>query len=141
MISIPNWLKRRTAQSELDAAPCTAQRGGSPQERAQQALEALQQGWERAAALPQGAGAGRSPAVGGARALAFEFRRALLSQCDLLGWAIPSGWVCAVYPTFCEAQGIEWAPPHRDFARELGKLMPRKRDFRRPRPTCTRYHV
>jgi hypothetical protein len=133
-----NWLKRRTPQSEPESAPGVAQCEGSPLERAAQALNSLQETWEQAAATaPHGAGC--SPVVGDPRALAFEFRRALLSQRDLLGWGIPSNWVRAAYPISCQAQGIEWAPPYKDFAPELGKLMPRKRDFSRPR-TCTRYH-
>jgi hypothetical protein len=64
--------------------------------------------------------------------LAIEFRRALYACPELIGMGLSSGWVREHYPLLCRSFGIRWPPPYKDFARELARLLPRKRRDRRP---------
>jgi hypothetical protein len=43
-----------------------------------------------------------------------------------------SKWIERVYPAYCGALGLAWAPPFRDFARALKREMPKRRYFHEP---------
>jgi hypothetical protein len=62
-----------------------------------------------------------------AKELAIEFRRTLQAQPDLVGRRLRSEWIELRYPLFYRSLGVTWAPPYKDFAKELAQLMPRKR--------------
>jgi hypothetical protein len=47
----------------------------------------------------------------------------------LVGFGVSSDWVRTTYPVFCQAAKVRFAPPYKDFARELGLAMPRKRTW------------
>ena len=59
--------------------------------------------------------------------LAGAFARFLKSQPELVGFGIDSSWVKANYPLFCRWQGATNVPPHRVFAGELKRFLPRRR--------------
>ena len=56
-----------------------------------------------------------------------EFWRSLREQDSLVGLRLPSQWIEERYPIFCKAQGLSKAPPFKDFARELKRVMPKHR--------------
>ena len=62
-----------------------------------------------------------------AKELAIEFRRALQAHPDLIGKRLRSRWIEWRYPLFCDSLALSWAPPFKDFAKELALLMPKKR--------------
>jgi hypothetical protein len=45
----------------------------------------------------------------------------------LIDMGLSSGWVREHYPLLCSSFGIRWPPLYKDFARELARLLPRKR--------------
>ena len=118
-------------------AETDAQCAATPVQRATEAFEVVKQAWRRAVEAPQH---GEPRWSVNAKDLALTFRRCLQAQPDLIGWTIPKQWVQEAYPLLCEAEGVGWPPPYKDFAKELKWLMPRRRDFKQ-RPTCTRYLV
>ena len=99
--------------------------GDAAVRRAEETLRALELTWMQAADAPHG-GAQR-PWRRTPRDLAFQFMRGLQSHTVLVGMAIHRGWIQRCYENFCEAQGVTWPPPYKDFARELARLMPRSR--------------
>jgi hypothetical protein len=107
-------------------------------ERAASAGAALVEAWEKTA---DGAAQPRGRMT--AEELATEFRRALQACPELIGIGIPSEWIRQVYPTFCQALGLIWAPPFKDFAHALSFQMPRRRgdERRKGGKTVTRYFV
>ena len=64
-----------------------------------------------------------------AREVAERFVVALSRQ-RIIGCTIRSAWVRESYGTFCRSFGLSDPPPYKDFARELGLLIPRKRSER-----------
>jgi hypothetical protein len=83
-----------------------------------------------------------------AKELAREFHRQLRGQPDLAGCVVHQPWVEEYYPVFCDWLRVTSAPPYRDFARELARIMRRERkDNRRGRgpdrvgDTCTVYCI
>ena len=91
---------------------------------AERALDELEQAWRQKAetAAPDDAWHGD-----GAKKLARKFRSELQARADLIDMGISSSWILPRYPLFCEALGVPWPPPYKDFAKELAALMPRKR--------------
>ena len=89
--------------------------------RAQSVLAALAEGWRRTAQSK------RSLGDWNARDVAHEFWRYLREQDGLVGLRLPSRWIKERYPIFCKAQGLSKPPPFKDFARELKRVMPKKR--------------
>jgi hypothetical protein len=59
--------------------------------------------------------------------LASLFLRCVQSRPCLIGMPIHRQWIQESYEDFCEAEGVTRPPPFKDFARELARLMPRKR--------------
>jgi hypothetical protein len=84
-------------------------------------LAALSEGWWRAAQHK------RSPRYCCAQEAAHEFWRCLRTQQSLEGLRLPSQWIENQYPIFCKAGGLTKAPPFKDFARELKRIMPKSR--------------
>ena len=124
----------------IGAPHCGADHGspdrGETLERADAALAALARTWSDTVALSRPTSA---------KEIARAFHRCLSAQPDLVGLCVPSEWIRAHYPIFCKWLGLNWAPPYKDFARELAFLMPRERqetwrDGRRVR-TRTIYFV
>lgn len=99
--------------------------GNAAVQRAAETLRALELTWMQAADAPH-SGAQR-PWRRSPRDLAFQFMRGLQSHTVLVGMVIHRGWIQRCYEDFCEAQGVMWPPPYKDFARELARLMPRTR--------------
>ena len=100
-------------------------RGDSPVERAVETLQALQTVWMQAADAPHGGPLRswrRSP-----QDVALLFLRRLQAHPRLIGMAIHRRWIQECYEDFCEAEGVTWPPPYKDFARELARVMPRRR--------------
>jgi hypothetical protein len=89
--------------------------------RAQLTLAALSEGWWRAAQHKW------SPRYCCAQEAAHEFWRCLRTQKSLEGLRLPSQWIENQYPIFCKAGGLAKAPPFKDFARELKRIMPKGR--------------
>jgi hypothetical protein len=78
--------------------------------------------------------------------LAVEFASVLYGQRVLVGMGVSSWWVRKQYPHLCRALGVARPPPFKDFAKELDRLLPRKRmDWRagagRPRTTQRFYYL
>lgn len=71
-------------------------------------------------------GQGHLPCDVAARELACRFRACLQSEPAQIGWRIPRQWVQENYQLFLQALNVE-PVPYKDFARELAKVMPRKR--------------
>jgi hypothetical protein len=67
-----------------------------------------------------------SPRVAGARELACLFRSSLQSETVLVGQSVLTDWVREHYPIFCRALHVA-AVPFKDFAAELGEVMPKRR--------------
>jgi hypothetical protein len=59
--------------------------------------------------------------------LATLFLRCVRSHPSLIGMPIHRRWIQECYEDFCEAEGVIWPPPYKDFARELARRMKRKR--------------
>ena len=89
--------------------------------RAQSVLAALTEGWWRAAQQ------GRSSRHSCAQETAHEFWRCMRAQESLVGLRLPSRWIEDRYAIFCKAGGLAKAPPFKDFARELKRIMPKGR--------------
>src|SRR5262249_35128504 len=105
-----------TNPTETDA-PC-----GKETELAPNILGALVSAWTQAADGHQAT----------AEALATAFRLSLEAQPELVALSLRSDWIEAHYPILCAAFGVRWPPPFKDFAKELGEQMDRKRvDVRR----------
>ena len=134
-------------QPETQTAEANPHCGSSQLERAQlerakAALEDTARTWcgpARATAWPGGRGA---------KELAREFHRQLQMQPDLAGCVVHQVWIERHYVVFCEWLRVTSPPPYRDFARELARIMPRKRkDERLGRgpdrvgSTCTVYCI
>lgn len=112
---------RSAGRSTTHAPHC----GDSPVERAVETLQALQKVWMQAADVPHGGPLRpwrRSP-----QDLALLFLRRLQAHPRLIGMAIHRRWIQECYENFCEVEGVTWPPPYKDFARELARLMMRKR--------------
>ena len=110
------------AEGPADHAPHC---GNSSIERADKTLQALHKVWKQAADAPHGGPLHpwrRSP-----QDLASVFLKHLQSQPSLIGFGIHRRWIQGCYRHFCEAEGVTWPPPYKDFARELARLMLRKR--------------
>ena len=108
-------------------------------DRAKRALAAFERELQQAAESPQCGESDSYPwgAAGLATLLAVEYRRRLQQHPDLIGFQIRRDCVKAHYPVLCQALGVEWPPPYKDFAAQLagepGKrpaLMPRRRKER-----------
>jgi hypothetical protein len=52
---------------------------------------------------------------------------------EFIGLRLSSDLVRKHYPLLCRSLGIVRPPPYKDFARELARLLPRKRSDQRPR--------
>ena len=89
--------------------------------QAQLVLGALTEGWRRTARSKRSLGHWH------ARDAAHEFWRSLREQDSLVGLRLPSQWIEERYPIFCKAQSLSKAPPFKDFARELKRVMPKHR--------------
>jgi hypothetical protein len=111
-------------------------------QRAERALDALEQTWRQKAATAPPDDAWH---MDGAKNLARKFRFQLQENADLIGLGLTSRWIRQRYPLFCQSLGVPWPPPYKDFAKELSDLMPRKRyetwrDGARVH-TCTSYRI
>jgi hypothetical protein len=107
---------------------------GEKNDPARAALDDLALAWGQAAHEHQAT----------ANALASAFRRSVEAHPGLKGLPIRSDWIEAHYPILCAAFGLRWPPPFKDFAKELGEQMDRKRvDVRRngKRETFTIYRI
>jgi hypothetical protein len=92
--------------------------GTVPRNDAATALNALAATWKDAAAAVT---LGREE-----KDLAIEFLRQMQSRAELIGEKVPAeDWVKPQYRAFCRSLGVKRPPPYRDFAHELGKLMPK----------------
>lgn len=111
--------KGSAGMSPTDAPQC----GGSAVERAVETLEALREAWKRAADAPHG-GPLRTWSP---QDLASLFLLRLQSHPNLIGMNVHRQWIQGCYEDFCDAEGVSWPPPHKDFARELARIMTRKR--------------
>jgi hypothetical protein len=112
-----------------DEAPC-----GEETELTPNMLDALASAWTRAAHGHEVT----------AKELAIAFRRSVEAHPELIGLPFRSDWIEAHYPILCAAFGVRWPPPFKDFAKELGAQMDRKRvDVRRKgkRETFTIYRI
>ena len=99
--------------------------GDSPLERAVETLKALEASWIEAADAPH-----RGPLRpwrASPQELACLFLRGLQSHRSLMGVAIRGRWIQERYEDFCEGEGVTWPPPYKDFARELARIMTRRR--------------
>ena len=105
----------------LFLAHVNPQCGNQELARAQLTLSALSEGWWRAAQQ------NRSLRYCCAQEAAHEFWRCLRTQASLEGLRLPSQWIENQYPMFCKAGGLAKAPPFKDFARELKRIMPKGR--------------
>ena len=99
--------------------------GNAAVQRAAETLRALELTWIQAADAPHSGP--QRPYRRTPRDLAFQFMRGLQCHTVLVGMTIHRGWIQRCYEDFCEAQGVTWPPPYKDFARELASLMPRFR--------------
>lgn len=117
----------------------TPQRVKTAWERAEEAIEAIEQAWRQAAEAPP-----CGEPWGDPKRLALEFCARLQAEPALHGFAVYREWIVRNYALFCRAHGLQ-APPHYvHFARELGKIMPRRRRDDRhegKRKTRTSYRV
>ena len=98
--------------------PNSPDRGETELERADAALAALARTWSDTVAVSRSTSA---------KEIALAFHRCLAAEPDIAGLCVRSEWVRAHYPTFCKWLRLNWAPPYKDFARELAFLMPRVR--------------
>ena len=121
-----------------DASQSGPPRGATPTERASQAIDAIEQAWDATA----DASHSERPCWRSPKELAIEFHTCLQSRPELHGFLVPASWIKASYPRFCKAKRVDWAPPYKDFSKELA-MMPRKRidHRRRGQGTCTMYLV
>jgi hypothetical protein len=111
----------RATVGVLFFAHVNPQCGNQELARAQLTLAALSEGWWRAAQHKW------SPRYCCAQEAAHEFWRCLRTQKSLEGLRLPSQWIENQYPIFCKAGGLAKAPPFKDFARELKRIMPKGR--------------
>jgi hypothetical protein len=111
----------RATVGVLFFAHVNPQCGNQELARAQLTLAALSEGWWRAAQHKW------SPRYCCAQEAAHEFWRCLRTQQSLEGLRLPSQWIENQYPIFCKAGGLTKAPPFKDFARELKRIMPKSR--------------
>lgn len=119
-VSTPHSGTRATV-GVLFLAHVNPQCGNQQLARAQLVLASLSEGWWRAAQHK------RSPRYCCAQEAAHEFWRCLRTQESLEGLRLPSQWIENQYPIFCQAGGLAKAPPFKDFARELKRIMPKGR--------------
>ena len=96
--------------------------GDTAVHRPEDALSSIELAWQRAAELPRRREPLRSP-----EDLALRFRQCMQSHPALVGMGIYATWTRRAYPIFCEAEGVDWPPPYKDFARALKEVMPKKR--------------
>ena len=111
----------RVTVGVLFLAHVNPQCGNQQLARAQLVLAALSEGWWRASQNK------RIPRYCCAQEAAHEFWRCLGTQESLEGLRLPSQWIENRYPIFCNAWGFAKAPPFKDFARELKRIMPKGR--------------
>jgi hypothetical protein len=105
----------------LFLAHVNPQCGNQELARAQLVLASLSKGWWQTAQQKP------SPRCRRAQEVAHEFWRCLGTQEDLVGLRLPSRWIEGQYPIFCKAGRLAKAPPFKDFARELKRIMPKGR--------------
>ena len=111
----------RGTMGVLFLAHVNPQCGNQQLARAQLVLASLSEGWWRAAQQK------RSTRYCCAQEAAHEFCRCLRTQESLEGLRLPSHWIENQYFIFCKAGGLAKAPPFKDFARELKRIMPKGR--------------
>jgi hypothetical protein len=132
---------RNGPQGESDAPPRVRQGETARIERASKSLAALDASWSKTAETCPADDRTR----GSAKEIAVEFSRAICARPEMSGLNINCQWIKQHYPVFCRSLGLICPPPYKDFAKELARLLPRKRRNRRPkngkRSTSTWYCI
>ena len=114
-------------QNDLVGEPATSapNHGATRLQRAEETLSALKFAWVQAADASHSAA--QRPRSESPQSLALRFTRCLQSHPSLIGIGIHRRWIQSCYEEFCDAETVTWPPPYKDFARELARVMTRKR--------------
>ena len=114
-------------QNDLVGEPATSapRHGTTRLQRAEKTLSALELAWVQAADATHSAA--QRPRSESPQSLALRFMRCLQSHPSLIGIGIHRRWIQSCYEEFCDAEAVTWPPPYKDFARELARVMTRKR--------------